>query len=242
MKIRLVPENKLEELKASVKANLSDYRAATAFHLDDTIDVDTEIDLPRLDTGGDSDCANVIAVYQAMKGLAGSIIRDKRFWTHLTHVEFIGYTAERWKIPTDDDEAVKRVTSRFFADSDREVESRNAMSRLFWTGRVCSRFADDFEQAVEALTYRETILADMIERPTTIEVPAVFNAMIRRLIESLRSDKALYNRALFRDVQKEVNLACGSVFIESLSPGQVQRIVDGIIEKVTYAQATNLAA
>lgn len=226
MKIKLIPERTLSELASSITKNLPLYRAGQPFMIEDAIVLEQEIELPEL-TENDRD--NVLAIYAAMKDLPLSIIRDKRFWTHLTHVEYIGYASRRWPLDEADDKAARRVKSRYLADDDRSIESRSAISRLFWTGYACSRFPGDFGQAVEVITRTETIHNDMIERPTIIEVQTVFNAVTRRLIENPR----LLNRNLFREVAKHVNLACGSVFIEALSEDQVQAMVDAIIERMS---------
>jgi hypothetical protein len=229
MTINLIPERKLADLFESITGNLSIYRTGGSFDIDDVIKLELNITLPKL-TGDDRE--NAVAIYAALKDLPLSVIRDKRFWTHLTHVEYLDYTRERWPVENmDDEKAARRIKTRYFAEDDRAIESRSAISRLYWTGFACSRYPGSFEQAIDVVTYNETIHADMIERPTIIEVPAVFNGMTRRLIDSLASDKLLFNRSLFREIAKEVNLACGSVFIESFSDDQVQEIIDGIIEK-----------
>lgn len=231
MQIKVIPKEKLEFLRNSIRTNLPLYRAAVPFDLSDAIDLNISTSRPSLVLMGDSDSShNVNAVYQSMRGLPASILRDERFWAYLTHSELIEYAADRWPAGDDDDKAIGRVITRFFAHDDRMIESRQAISRLYWVGFACSRFPGNFELALEALTYRQTILADLLERPTTIELPTVFNAITTRLIESYQSDKSLFDRTLFREVQKQVNLACGSVYIESLSQLQVQKIVDGIIE------------
>ncbi len=242
MQIKLIPENTLSTLKEAVPANLERYRSGAPFYFDDAIDVGRSADLPELATGAGSDVKNVISVHQAFKDLPAGVIRDKRFWSHLAHCECIGYTAARWPVGDNDDQAEKRILSRYFADSDRHIESRNAISRLYWMGFAAGRFSGDYEQAVQALTHKETVWVEMIERPAMVELPAVFNAVTRRLIESYNSDMGLFERDLFREIQKRINLACGSTFIEGLPASRVQRIVDGIIEASISSQHLQQAA
>jgi hypothetical protein len=242
MLIKLIPENTLAALKEAVPSNLDRYRSGMPFHFEDALDVGRSVDLPVLRTEPDSDAANVISIHQSLKGLPAGIIRDKRFWSHLAHCEFAAYTSARWPLREDDGQAAKRVLSRYFADSDRHIESRNAISRLYWLGFAVGRYHGDYEQAVHALTYQEAVWVNMIERPAMVELRTVFNALTLRLVESYNSDKALFDRDVFREIQKQINLACGSNFIEGMSQESVQRMVDAIIEAEINGKSLQEAA
>lgn len=232
MRIKLIPENTLKALKASVAKNLPLYRNGGTFTFEDVIDTGIEVEAPVLEIDGKNDAANVENVFEAFKNLSSSIIRDERFWTHLTHVEFADYTCSRWPLDDDDEKAEKRVLSRYFASNDRAIENRNSLSRLYWIGYVSSRYPGALRDTVEMITYKQDTLLNFIERPEVLQLPNVFNALVSRLLESYSGDKALFERQTFREILKQINLACGKVFVECLPIEQVTTIVDGAIAKV----------
>ncbi len=236
MRIKLIPEATLEALKESVADNLQQYRNGIPFSFEDAIDTKLEVDMPAISmdkaSDGKTDTQNVQIVFEAFKSLPLPIIRDERFWAHLTHVEFAEYTRSRWPLPSDDEKAVKRVESRYFASSDRSIENRNAMSRLYWIGYVANRYPGDLRSTIEVITHQQDVTLNFIERPGVLQVPAVFNALVSRLIESRATDQVLLGRNTFREALKQLNLACGSAFVEALPDERVAAIVDEVLAKV----------
>lgn len=230
MKIKLIPETTLRSLKEDVLENLPLYRSGEPFVFDDEIAVGREVRRPVLDPQAESDASNVISVYEAFRDLPAGIVRDGRFWSHLAHCEFSSYVSARWPLAADEGKARDRVLSRYFADSDRHIESRNAIARLYWLGFAASRYHGDFGEAVHAIAHQQRVWSEMIERPAMVELPAVFNAVTSRLIESFKTDKALFATGLFREIQKQINLACGANFVEGMSPDRVRKMVDEIID------------
>lgn len=232
MRIKLVSTTELDRLKASIPENLPLYRAAAPIPLGEVIETKVEVSDVALKIGKEFDLANIISLYESFRDLPASLIRDERMWVYLTHSEFAGYAMSRYSIPEDDAEAVKAVQTRLFASTERQIESRNAVSRLCWIGFVASRFPGRLEDALEVITLQQDILLNMIERPGVLQVPTVFNALMTRLVESYSDDGGLLERITFRSIQKALNLACGSTFVECLPLDKVQRLVDKAIESV----------
>lgn len=233
MRIKLITQKDLDALKVSIADNLTTYRSGLPFEFDDLIDTGIEVDDIVLHEGNrDTDYDNILTVYRALRPLSASITRDERFWVYCTHSLFVNYTTSRWPLPEDDEKAVTSVGSHYFASNEREIESRNAISRLYWIGHVADRCEIDLEETLRVITWDSNVLHSVIERPGALQLPAVFQALVSRLSRSRAGNGSLFKRDTFREVQKAINVACGSTFVECLSAAQAQRLVDGAIESV----------
>jgi hypothetical protein len=72
----------------------------------------------------------------------------------------------------------------------------------------------------------------MVERPTTSQNIRVFSAILKRLNDSYKSNKQLFERTKFRSFMKEINLIGGVKLLAALSEASISQILDECIAKV----------
>ena len=85
-------------------------------------------------------------------------------------------------------------------------------------------------EALTSFLYRTDVRANIIERPTTSQNVAVFSALLKKLDESYKGDKALFERAKFRPLMKKLNLQGGVKLLGALSGQEIGSIVDECAE------------
>jgi hypothetical protein len=87
--------------------------------------------------------------------------------------------------------------------------------------------------------YKTDIRANIIERPSTSQNAAVFNALMLRFAESFATDKRLFERKVFRALMKELNLY-GGVKLLALEPSAaIDRIIDQFLEMPVVSGASS---
>src|SRR5260370_22252121 len=149
MKLRLLRERALKELKSGIKDNLRRYRGGDFDNLaiDPAIsfESDVEVDEPTIaqlkaPVGGDNfESENCAILLNALKKLTPYQAADERVWVMLSHTLLLAHGRERWPIPKDGEGAIKHIETHFFASSQRRLERDNVGSRLWWMGHLCSR-------------------------------------------------------------------------------------------------------
>ena len=155
------------------------------------------------------------------------LARDSRLWVCLTHTSLLQYARKRWPIPGDDDKAVDHIRKHFFAVGARGIERDNAASRLWWMASLCSRVKDlPLAEALTSFLYQYDVRANIIERPTTSQSIPILSAILKKLNNSYKGDKALFEREKFRAGMKALNLRGGVMLLEALHEQEIGSIVD----------------
>ena len=169
-------------------------------------------------------------MYQALGEVSHYLARDERLWVYLSHTFLLGYARTRWPIPTDDEEAIKHIRTHFFCVGARGVERDNVASRLWWMASLCNRTAGmSLEDALICFLHQSDVRANIIERPTTSQNIRVFSAVLKKLNESYKSDKTLFNREKFRSVMKGLNLRGGVKLLGALPEPRIMHILEECI-------------
>jgi hypothetical protein len=136
-------------------------------------------------------------------------------------------------IPDDDDKAVASIKSHFFASDKRNLEARNAVSRLFWLAHIASRVDGiELKETLSLILYRQDVRQHVIERPTVLQDESILVAVIKNLQISMNTDKKLYQRENFQNLQKSLNEYCGYIFVESLPKATVEKIVADMVARI----------
>ena len=240
-KLKYLRQTHLSELRKSIVTNLPRYRSG---NFDDVfageeysreIDGDYELkNLSKLKHPKDGvlfDAENSELVYLALKSLTPGQATEERLWAHQCHFECLGYVRTRWKIPDDDDTAVKHINTHFFASNSRRVERDNGISRLWWMGLIASQAQGfDLSEALDVLMFRTDVRASIIERPTTSSSINVLSALLRALKTSLDGKKLLHERKHLRELMKEINRAGGVRLLESLDGKTLDQMMNTIIK------------
>lgn len=234
--IRLLRSKIIQQLMVAVPENLERYRSGNFDYLmtdpANFIEVDQQFDEQKLslvdcEVEDHKEVECCIHIHEAMGMIPAYLARDSRLWVYLTHTSLIEYTRKRWPIPVDDERAVAHIRKHFYADGTRGVERDNAASRLWWMASLCSRVNGlTLAEALTSFLYQSDVRANIIERPTTSQNVPILSAVLKKLDESYKGDKALFNREKFRSVMKDLNLQGGVKLLEALDEQEIGRIVD----------------
>lgn len=238
-KARLLNSECVERLKSTISENLERYRSGNFVGLLDEITVDIEFDYSELNEismpDGDDlkDVENCLVIERACINLTPFMARDERLWVQLTHGPLLEYSRKRWPIPEDAGKAISFIKSHFFASNKRNLEARNAVSRLYWLAYMATRVkGGSLRETLELVLHRQDVRQNVIERPTVLQVETILGAVINNLKRSRDNDAVLYGREDFRELQKRLNEYCGYIFVESLPQKDVQAIVDSMVSDI----------
>jgi Family of unknown function (DUF6339) len=242
MKLRLLRERALGELRASVKDNLARYKSGNFDHLliDPALSFESEIDFiedeigqlkkPKVDETFEAEnCAVMLAALPEMTPYQAA---DERAWVMLSHTFLLQHARARWPIPNGKDDAVQHILTHFFARNYRQLERDNVGSRLWWMGHLCSRVNSmPLKQTLEVLLHRSDVRANIVERPTTSQSIPVFTAVLSRLAESHKGKQKLFERATFRRLMVRINGLGGYKLLDALDSKSVEQLIDQVISK-----------
>lgn len=240
MKARLLKAAALNQLRASISANLERYRSGTfdyleadpSFWFEHGVEVHFDALRALKAPSGSSfyEVENCEVVYDALKGLSPYDARDERFWVYLSHTALLDHGRRRWPIPADDADAIAHIAKHWFARDKRQVERDNVGSRLWWMGHLCARVDNvDPDLALRAFLFRSDVRASLVERPTVSQSINLFGAIIKRLAQSFSGKQALFERQAFRRLMMEINSAGGYRLLDCLPNPEVEKLLDDII-------------
>ena len=232
----------LEELRSQVPANLAAYRTGDFKYVEVDGSYWFEHDAPINDTklaellppaGQDlHEPENCKIVYEALKDISPYEARDERLWVYLTHTLILDYTRARWPIPEDDEAAVSHIRKHFFARDKRQVERDNSASRLWWMAHLCARVPTvSLVDSLEAILFRSDVRANIIERPTSSQSSELFSAIVGLLYRSLKGEKQLFERSVFRQFMREINSVGGFKLLDCMSSKQIDNTLNKIINE-----------
>ncbi|MFZ4537073.1 DUF6339 family protein [Propionivibrio sp.] len=241
MKANFLKSAKVQELQLKVEENLDLYRngnfdflvSDTSCHFETSLVIDvSKLALITSDKINLNEVDNCLLMYQAMGTISHYLARDERLWVYLCHTQLLEYTRARWPIPQDDEKAIKHIKNHFFCIGARGIERDNAASRLWWQASLCSRANGiTFEEALTCVLHQSDVRANIIERPTTSQNVIVFSAVLKKLNESYKSNKELFERDRFRSIMKELNLIGGVKLLAALPESTIAGILDQCVAK-----------
>jgi len=241
MKANFLKAIKVQELESKVAENLDAYRTGnfdflipdSSCYFESTLEIDeAKLAAIKCDKNNLNEVENCVLMFQAMGNISHYLARDQRLWVYLTHTVLLSYTRARWPIPEDDEKAVKHIKSHFFCIGARGIERDNSASRLWWLASLCNRASDiSFEDALTCFLHQSDVRANIVERPTTAQNVHVFSAILKKLHESYKSNKELFERERFRALMKELNLVGGIKLLAALPEVKIMQILDLCIAK-----------
>jgi hypothetical protein len=244
MKVRFLKSVSLEELRANVDSNLERYRSG---NFDDLaadhsmwFEVNSEYDPKGFEKlkppkgGNFYEQENCLIFYNSFNNITPYEARDERLWAYLSHTYLFKHAQQRWKIPDDDEQAVRHIRNHFFASNKRSLERDNVASRLWWMAHLCGRVKGlDRSTVLEVLLHKADVRANIVERPTVSQSLNVFSVLIQKLKSSLDADGSLFERNKFRPLMKEINSVGGFKLLECLPEKDLHKIIDTIAIKVS---------
>lgn len=239
-RIHLLRTKVERQLVSEIADNLARYRTGNFDYLEDDpssyFEIDQELDQKKImlvdcDADDDKEVDCCIHIHEALSGISPYLARDSRLWCYLTHTHLLQYARKRWPIPEDDEKAVSHIRKHFFAIGARGIERDNAASRIWWMATLCSRVNElTMKDALTLFLYQYDVRANIIERPSTSQSIPVFSAVIKKLDESYKGDKSLFEREKFRAVMKDLNLRGGVKLLGALEEGDIGKIVDSCMK------------
>lgn len=243
MKARFLKAVKVQELISKISENLESYRSGDfdfmtndpAHYFETNLDIqEATLSAMNCDKENFKEVECCMQMYEAMGELSHYLARDERLWVYLSHTFLLSYARTRWPIPADDEEAIKHIRKHFYCLGTRGVERDNVASRLWWMASLCNRTEGMLlEEALTCFLHQSDVRANIVERPTTSQNVLVFSVVLKKLNESYKSDKALFNREKFRSIMKGLNLRGGVKLLGALPEGRVMNILDECIAQAS---------
>ena len=125
------------------------------------VSLDMNDDIP-----GKTDSVNITAVYDAFRFLSDSQASDERLWSALCLGPFWTYVQYRWKVKKN--HSINNILQHyFFGFGARRSLTRNAMSRLWWTGRLTyDKMDSDPYHLTRFVAQNSRFIVDILERNT----------------------------------------------------------------------------
>ncbi len=175
-----------------------------------------------------TDVENALIVYEALSGLTPHQASIERMWVYLCHCDCPQYVTARWlsRRPEQDEEAVREVRNHFFAVGNRALIRDNAVSRLWWLGKIA--YDIDPENPREFLTillHRQDVRSALIERPSVSTNRRVLRGIYDVMREHWSDGGALFARDVFRAWMIALNRRGGVVLLDALPEDVLGRLL-----------------
>lgn len=157
------------------------------------------------------DYENAVSLYTNLSLTPGQAL-DERLWAYLTHVNFWGYTQDRWG-KSEGNNSVNRVRNRYFLGSGSSKFSRNSLGRLWWSAHLTH--SEEFENKfclTEILFKSQDIHQGLIERNfshNTNTLKSILTALKELNEEVSDSGSKVLSSSFVQKVNKKINAAGG---------------------------------
>ena len=229
MKITLLEEDNLYTMKSNLpqivyKFSLLDVDWITEYfghspfietkYIIEDFSLDMSQDKPFL-----TEFENVQRVYNRLNFLSNSQASDERLWTGLCLNHFWKYTQYRWDIVNKC--TVDNVKQHFFFGfGARRSLTRNALSRLWWIGRLTydSSRKDPFELTRFVCENADYIM-HILERNTS-NSPMITKAFVSAIVYA-RKEGCLINTDTVGALSKYLNLLGGTYILDCLTEEKI---------------------
>ena len=244
MKLQFISYDNIDLIKSNLDKWVDNFKLSSSEWLQDELGnalfSDTKFqDIPEfsLDMSADpskaflTEAENAIRVYSNLNFLSDSQASDERLWAGLCLGSLWNYVKYRWNI--DGKCTVSSVKDHFFfgQKSGRRSLTRNAMSRLWWIGRLTydEKRTDPWE-LTRFICESSDYIMHALERNTSNN-PAIIRPFLSAIIDAKANGLAI-NTDRFGDLAKYLNLLGGIYILDCLPE---QRIYDKI-----YARAIEI--
>ena len=155
---------------------------------------------------------NVRRVYTRLKFLSDSQASDERLWAGLCMGPFYDYVKYRWKI-TGRSTPEQICQHYFFGFTARRSLTRNALSRLWWIGRLTYDEKREYEFTQFVCENADNIM-HILERNTSNN-PVIVKAFISAILDAKKEGKAI-NTDGIGELSKYLNLLGGTYILDCL--------------------------
>lgn len=244
MKVRYLSEAALDTLKKSLKDYLPLFAEETNAPLVARLKADLQIETVFRETpyvfpdaplnpskASEDELASISSVFLAMKELPNAVAMDERLWAGIAIDLCWDYVRRRWDIAElfekNDKSAVTKVGEHFFfMHNARRSFTRNAISRLWWLGRLTydEGLADPFARTrvvAQDLGY----IVDLLERnfSNNRRISAEFVDAVEKARDEVRPAGGVILRPELRTLCKYLNMLGGVYILDSLPEGMIYK-------------------
>lgn len=242
MKLQFVSYDNLDLIKSNLPNIVNNFRQDSSDWLNDELGItllsDTRLaDAPdfSLDMSNEkpflTEAENAKRVYSSLKYLSNSQASDERLWAGLCFGTFWQYVKYRWDIDTKC--TVKNVGQHFmFGFGARRSLIRNALSRLWWIGRLTydDTRSDSWELTRFVCENADNIM-HILERNTSNN-PQVVRPFLDAVLDA-RSNGISINTDAIGELSKYLNLLGGIYILDCLPREKIYGKIYQQIEKMT---------
>ena len=175
-----------------------------------------------------TDAENALIVYEALSGLTPHQASIERMWVYLCHCDCPQYAAVRWlrRRPDKDDDAVRNVRNHFFAVGNRALIRDNAVSRLWWLGKIAHDIdPENPREFLKILLHHQDVRSALIERPSVSTNRRVLRGIYAVMREHWSDGGALFAREAFRSWMIAMNRRGGVVLLDALPEEALGRLL-----------------
>ena len=237
MKLQFVSYDNIDIIKSNLKSWVDNFKLDSSDWLQEefgaTLFSDTKFpEIPdlSLDMTADkpflTEAENVKRIYSNLRFLSDSQASDERLWTGLCLGSFWNYVKYRWDINKKC--TVSNVQQHFFFGfGARRSLTRNALSRLWWIGRLTydEKRSDPWELTKFVCESSDYIM-HILERNTSNN-PAIIRPFLSAVIEA-KTQELPIDTNIVGELAKYLNLLGGIYILDCLPE---QRIYDKILAK-----------
>lgn len=176
----------------------------------------------------ETDSANVQIVYDNFRFLSDSQASDERLWAGLCMGPCWEYVQYRWDLKAKPN--VENIKQHFFFGfGARRSLTRNALSRLWWIGRLTyddnAESGDPYE-LTKYICANSRYIVDVLERNTSNN-PMIIHAFLHAVMEAEKEGIKIDSNRM-RDLEKYLDLLGGTYILDCLSE---EKIKSKILEK-----------
>ena len=218
----------MESLKANAKNHLRFYSNDSSEWVEETLHHspfgETKYDMPEFSLympaekrfSPSTDKLNVREVYSKLMWLSDSQASDERLWAGLCFGPFWDYVHYRWKIETADN--IKQ--HYFFAYNPRRSLTRNAVSRLWWIGRLTyDTLRNDPFELTDFVCENSRFIVDVLERNVSNSKP-IMREFLGACIEA-KNRGLIMDTDTVRELEKYLDLLGGIYILDYMPEGFV---------------------
>ena len=250
MKLQIISYDKLDEIKSNLETWKDKFKLDSSAWLeaefDNALFMDTKYhDIPdfSLDMSEDkpffTEAKNAQRVYENLKFLSDSQASDERLWAALCLGPFWQYVQYRWEIN-------KKATSAnikqhyFFGYGPRRSLTRNAISRLWWIGRLTydDTRTDPYE-LTKLVCENSDYIMHVLERNTSNN-PMIIRAFLGAILDA-RNEGMNINTDTVGELAKYLNLLGGIYILDCLKPERIHQKIMDKAREITKAEQENEA-
>lgn len=164
-----------------------------------------------------TEAKNAEIVYENLKFLSDSQATDERLWVAMCLRDFWRYTQYRWDITNGKCTESAIVQHFFFPYNIRRSLTRNAMSRLWWIGRLSydKNHPEDPYRLTRFLCEHSDNIMNTLERNTSNN-SMIIRAFLSACLDARDKEGLRMDTNIFAELAKYLNLLGGTYILDCL--------------------------